>query len=163
VNGKRVVRLVSVTVLVATAVLSTVSGVAAIHLVDPTRAARSSWDRFSEISWAQEASFAPYDLGSEASSWDRFAEYLQAQEQAETARSLAYGTGSGASRALAVMSPVETVALDNASVTRFGLMVETQDRMELERSDTFGAATAGFAMDSLTRFEIYTWASGAIE
>ena len=188
-NGnKTLVRLVAVTVLVTTAVLSTVSGVAAIHLVDPTRAARSSWERFSVINRAQQASetvikadgvsswerFELYNeaqggegrvahYGAGASSWDRFVLYTQALEEAELARNDTYVAQSGGSRGLAVMRPVETESSTSSALARFNLYIEAQDRMELERSDTFGGAPTSFTMDSMTRFDIYTWASGAVE
>ena len=81
-NGKQqLMKWVSVWVLVVTALLSTVGGVGAIHLVDPTATGMSSWTRFQQYQAAVENDLAALEALSDGASkggWERFAEYLWA-------------------------------------------------------------------------------------
>ncbi len=134
-NGKQQVKKwVSVSVLVVTALLSTVTNVGAIHLVDPTPAGMSTWMRFAQYQAALKNDLAA----------------LQAISDGESA---------GASRGLASARPVVTTAATESSWMRYA---QYQAAVENDLA-ALEAISGGGTNLEWERFSQYLWASGVTQ
>ena len=157
-NGKQqLMRWVSVSVLVVTALLSTATNVGAIYFVDPTPAGMATWERFSQYLRATEAASPVVTAAATESSWTRYQQYQAAMANDLAAlEAISNGESSGASRGLASARPVVTTAATESSLTRFQ-QYQAAVENDLATLEAISHADSNIEWE---RFSQYLWASG---